>query len=83
MNENDKPSAIPALADALLNRDDLDILDALTELKPLLTGPAFDELATLCDMCPIHLQDLDSCRDDDACDITDYDVPLTACRHLR
>lgn len=84
MNENEAP-AIQALADALLNNDEIDILDALTVLKPILAPVIYTQLATMCDMCPIHDQDLDSCRDDDVSELGPPadDVPLTACRHLR
>lgn len=70
------PSAMPALASALLDADDVDILDALAALRPLLTPAAFDELAILCDMCPMHMQDIDSCRDDDEPECRDMRAAL-------
>jgi hypothetical protein len=90
---NNTPSAMPALAEALLAAD-ADPFEALDLLKPELTPEAFSELALLLDVCPIHYQDLEICADDDilADTLSDlstppstagYDVPLTACRHLR
>lgn len=76
---------------AALSADELDSIEIIFSLKPLMTGPAFEELALAFDMCPIHLQDLDSCADDDT-DNDENDVvgmkpldtpPLAACRHFR
>jgi hypothetical protein len=72
MTNNEKPSAMPALAEALIAHD-VDIPEAITALRIDLTPAAFTELALLLDCCPIHMTDLDSCADDD----------LDDCKHLR
>jgi len=50
---------------AALDADDFDLLDTLTALRPLLTDDDFAELATQCDICPLHICDIAICADDD------------------
>jgi hypothetical protein len=88
MTTNESPNTAPDMSHViaiLAEQDDLDAYALIAELKPHLTGPAHVALALAFDMCPIHDQDLDSCRDDasmrhDQIDAM-YDVPLTACAH--
>lgn len=90
-NTNDLPNnadSLRALIDnitTLADLPDFDAYELIALVKPFMPTDAFVQLATAFDMCPIHLTDLDSCRDDDALDTPETDdmIPLTACRHLR
>lgn len=84
---NNEPDATDNLISLLAAHrdanDDFDVIDTVLSMKPLLISDAYERLCVAFDMCPLHDQDLDSCRDDDACEIDDYDPPLSACRTLR
>jgi hypothetical protein len=87
MTNNESPAA-RLIIDMISNQPELDFAIITDAFKPILPGPLFATIALAFDMCPVHDQDLDSCRDDDIPDMIDsnvdmYDVPLTACRHLR
>ena len=66
---------ITTLATAILAIDDdtIDMLDALHALRALLDDHHFTMLALACDICPMHICDIDICADDDIDD----------CRHFR
>lgn len=85
MTMNTSPNVQP-IVDALNASDDIDPYAVIAELKPFMAGPAHTALALAFDMCPIHDQDLDSCRDDASAGpdayTAAYDVPLTACAHF-
>lgn len=87
MTTNNKPKPdISHIARVMSDADDLDPYALIAELKPYLARDVHEALALDFDMCPIHDQDLDSCRDD-ASSMTptqladSYIVPLTACAH--
>lgn len=85
MNENESPAAA-LLIDMIAAQPEIDFERIVDALKPVLPAHVYDAIALAFDMCPVHDQDLDSCRDDDvlADDLdTAYAPPLTACRHLR
>lgn len=72
--------------DAMIDSD-VDVYALIATLQPIVPGPVFEMIALAHDMCPIHLTDLDTCRDDDTLNVTNSIVldtpPLSACRHLR
>lgn len=86
MTTNNTAPDISHVVEIIAAHDDLDAYALIAELKPFLTGPAHLALALAFDMCPVHDQDLDSCRDDASMRYDQieaaYDVPLTACAHL-
>ena len=84
MTTNESPNIQP-LVDVLNSSDDIDPYAMIVELKPFLSRPVHEALSLAFDMCPVHDQDLDSCRDDASSlgyiNNELYDVPLTACAH--
>lgn len=61
---NQSNPAIDTLATNLLHANALDLHATLTALRALLTDDDFADLAATCDICPTHMTDIDTCRDD-------------------
>lgn len=61
-----RDAASNVLAVALLDHDDLDHLEALEALRPVLSPPVFDATCERMEVCPVHLCDEQICRDDQA-----------------
>jgi hypothetical protein len=83
-NTNNVPD-LSALHNAIDNADDM--IAVLDELKLIVPAHVFEALALAFDICPVHVQDLDSCADDDTpaadTEAARGPIPLAACRHFR